>query len=125
MKQILLSLMLAFSVASCQETAATGYEDLDNKNFLKKMGDPGIMLLDVRTADEFVRGHIPDAINLDFYDPNFKTDLKKLDKGKSYLIYCAAGGRSKKTSRLLRDNGFDSVYNLQNGFNNWDGPRQK
>ncbi len=125
MKQTLLSLLLALTVVSCEETAATGYENLDNKTFITRMQEPGIVLLDVRTEDEYVRGHIPNAINMDFYNPNFKTDIKKLDKDKSYLIYCAAGGRSKKTSRLLRDNGFNKVYNLQQGFNNWDGPVEK
>jgi rhodanese-related sulfurtransferase len=125
MKQTLLSLLLAVTVASCEETAATGYENLDNKTFITRMQEPGIVLLDVRTEDEYVRGHIPNAINMDFYNPNFKTDIKKLDKDKSYLIYCAAGGRSKKTSRLLKDNGFNKVHNLQQGFNNWDGPVEK
>ncbi len=125
MKQTLLSLLLALTVVSCEETAATGYENLDNKTFITRMQEPGIVLLDVRTEDEYVRGHIPNAINMDFYNPNFKTDIKKLDKDKSYLIYCAAGGRSKKTSRLLRDNGFNKVYNLQQGFNNWNGPVEK
>jgi rhodanese-related sulfurtransferase len=125
MKQTLLSLLLALTVVSCEETAATGYENLDNKTFITRMQEPGIVLLDVRTEDEYVRGHIPNAINMDFYNPNFKTDIKKLDKDKSYLIYCAAGGRSKKTSRLLRDNGFNKVYNLQQGFNNWNGLVEK
>ncbi len=125
MKQTLLSLLLALTVVSCEETAATGYENLDNKTFITRMQEPGIVLLDVRTEDEYVRGHIPNAINMDFYNPNFKTDIKKLDKDKSYLIYCAAGGRSKKTSRLLKDNGFNKVHNLQQGFNNWDGPVEK
>ncbi len=125
MKQTLLSLLLALTVVSCEETAATGYENLDNKTFITRMQEPGIVLLDVRTEDEYVRGHIPNAINMDFYNPNFKTDIKKLDKDKSYLIYCAAGGRSKKTSRLLKDNGFNKVYNLQQGFNNWNGLVEK
>ncbi len=86
MKQTLLSLLLALTVVSCEETAATGYENLDNKTFITRMQEPGIVLLDVRTEDEYVRGHIPNAINMDFYNPNFKTDIKKLDKDKSYLL---------------------------------------
>jgi rhodanese-related sulfurtransferase len=65
------------------------------------------------------------GVTLDYYSPEFKTELSKLDKNKTYLVYCGAGGRSSKTSKILKEQGCDSVYNLDHGFNNWDGPVEK
>ncbi len=73
-------------------------------------------ILDVRTPEEISEGKITNATELDFKSETFEADLQKLDKNKSYLVYCRSGGRSGKTTKLMQQNGFKSAYNIDGGF---------
>ncbi|MHB8660878.1 MAG: rhodanese-like domain-containing protein [Minisyncoccota bacterium] len=81
--------------------------------------DNGIRILDVRTPDEHARGHIEGSSNLDFYNGNFKSEIEKLDHSKAYIVYCASGGRSGKTVRMMDKLSFNACYNLIGGFSEW------
>ncbi len=81
--------------------------------------NPDAVLLDVRTAPEFEEGHIKGAKNIDFYNPLFKMNLDKLDKNKTYFIYCRSGNRSGQAMQIMKELGFKKVYNLQNGIKEW------
>ena len=79
-----------------------------------------IQLLDVRTAREFQRGYIKDAILIDFYDPYFVSKVQAaFDKKKPLYIYCSVGGRSNKASLKLVTEGFQEVYNLEGGYSKY------
>jgi rhodanese-related sulfurtransferase len=71
-----------------------------------------LVIIDVRTPEEFNQEHIQDASNIDFYSDNFKEDLMKLDKTKTYVVHCRSGGRSSQTINLMRELGFREVYNM-------------
>jgi phage shock protein E len=77
------------------------------------------ILLDVRTPAEVSKGSIKDAKVIDFQQPNFEKELDKLDKTKPIYVYCAVGGRSGKTAKVLVQKGFKEVYNLEGGYNAW------
>lgn len=77
------------------------------------------VILDVRTPPEFEESHLQQAKLLDYYSPNFKEELQKLDKSKRYLIYCRTGVRSVETLNLMKNLGFKEVYNLIGGLNLW------
>lgn len=77
------------------------------------------IFLDVRTDEEFSTGFIPDAIHINYYDDNFENKLQKLDKTKSYVVYCKSGMRSQKASELMKTLGFKSIYNLTGGYSRW------
>lgn len=79
-------------------------------------GDTNFMVLDVRTAGEYAPRHIKGAINLDYYAANFDASLGNLDKGKTYLVYCASGHRSGLTADKMRPLGFLQVYSMMSGF---------
>jgi phage shock protein E len=76
---------------------------------------PATIILDVRTDQEFTGGHLENAINLDYNTPDFQTQLQSLDRAKSYLVYCAVGGRSSKAAQLMQEMGFLQVYNVTGG----------
>lgn len=79
-----------------------------------------IIVLDVRTADEYSEGHIEGAQNIDFLDDaKFKTEAAKLDKTKTYLVHCQAGGRSTKSLEPLKALGFEHLIHLDDGFGGW------
>ena len=81
-----------------------------------------VVVLDVRTPDEYKNGHLKDAVNINLYDPNFRTKLAQLDKSKMYVVHCAAGlqnGRSRKATAVMDSLGFQQVKHLNGGFNAW------
>ncbi len=82
----------------------------DNKDFI---------ILDVRTPREYRAGHIPEAMLLDFHSASFSDSLNKLDRSKTYLIYCQTGYRSSRTVQIIERMGFKSVYHLQRGVLEW------
>lgn len=84
------------------------------------INNPNFITLDVRTEDEYNSGHISKAINIDFYNNNFKNELNKLDKNKTYLIYCRSGHRAGLTLGYMKELGFKSVDNLDGGINSWN-----
>ena len=78
------------------------------------------MILDVRTPEEFSSGHLEDAVNINYYSINFQNDLAKLDKTKTYLIYCRSGSRSGRSLNLMKQLGFIRVYNVSGGILQWE-----
>ena len=80
------------------------------------------VIIDVRTDDEFSTGYIEGAVNIDFYmGSKFISEIDKLDKSKSYFIYCKSGARSGQTCELMKQKGFKKVYNLEGGILGWTG----
>ena len=80
------------------------------------------IIIDVRTEHEVAEGIIPDSINIDIYGGQlFIDEINKLDKSKSYFLYCKAGARSSQACSLMNQLGFDKTYNLLGGFMNWNG----
>ncbi len=84
-----------------------------------RAGDSDFVVLDVRTPAERAGGIIKGSVNLDFQAPDFRERLAELDRGKSYLVHCAKGGRSKKAFDAMAAAGFTSAYNLLGGFTAW------
>lgn len=104
--------------ATDQQTAPV-YHDLSAVEFAEKMGEENTIILDVRTPAETAGGVIPGAIEMDYRAPDFAEQLKTLDPDKTYLVYCASGGRSGKTCGALNEAGFGKVYNLKGGYAAW------
>lgn len=85
--------------------------------------DKNAVILDVRTEDEFNRGIIPGAKNIDIHKgQGFIYEVEELDKTKNYYVYCQAGMRSAKACNVMNELGFDTTYNLVGGMSQWDGP---
>jgi rhodanese-related sulfurtransferase len=89
----------------------------------KAQADENAVILDVRTMDEWNRGIIPGAINIDIYKgQGFIYEVEQLDKDKNYYVYCAAGARSGQACSVLNQLGFKNAYNLMGGISQWSGP---
>lgn len=85
----------------------------------KNKDNPDLVVLDVRTPEEFSEGHIEGAINLDFYSPDFREELGKLDRSRTYITHCRSGKRSEKTIEMMNELGFREVYNMEGGIIRW------
>ncbi len=82
-----------------------------------------LVILDVRTPAEYAAGHLDDAINISWSDPDFQLKLLPLDKSKTVYVYCQKGGRSKKAAILLDSLGY-RVTDLSGGFGAWKPGRK-
>ena len=81
------------------------------------------MVVDVRTSEEYHTGFIPGAINIDYYNDNFRSDVAKLDRDKTYFLYCETGGRSASAAKFMRKEGFKNVIELDGGISAWGEAR--
>ena len=89
------------------------------KLILENKDNPDFVIIDVRTSEEFSDEHLEGAINLNYYSDTFQKDLHKLDKNKTYLIYCRTGGRSGNTLNIMQELDFRVVYTILGGITKW------
>jgi len=106
-----------------QETPAQIIEDITPQEAFALIQDnqnnPDFVIIDVRTPEEFAEGHIENAVNLDYYSETFRDELNKLDKNKTYLIYCRSGRRSSNALSVMEELGFREAYNVLGGIIEW------
>lgn len=113
-----LFLFVLFVVGSCN--SQTGSFQLNTESFNKKrLAEKNAILLDVRTPEEYARGFIHNALNIDYNNAQFENNINALDKEKTYLVYCLSGGRSGEAAKLMRAKGFKQVYELSGGILAW------
>ncbi len=75
------------------------------------------LLIDVRRKDEFDAGNIAGAVNIPVDE--IRSRLGEIPADKSIYIYCEAGIRGYLAQRILKQNGFKTVFNLSGGYQLW------
>ena len=112
MKKIIIILSISFLFLACSNK---GYKNVNIEKAIKLVNSStNLVILDVRTREEYLSGNIPNAINIDVLSQDFKSKIDMLDKNKEYLVYCRSGNRSAIASSIMSTNGFLNIYNLQN-----------
>lgn len=95
-------------------------KDVDSKTFKELIEAKKGVLIDLRTPDEIKsKGKIKGAVEIDFLAKDAEEKIKALDHKKTYLVYCAGGGRSGDCKELMVKEGFKEVYNLSGGIEDW------
>lgn len=84
------------------------------------MNNDQVKIIDVRSQEDYLAGHITHAINLDILQFGSYSQIKALDPNQTYLIYCNSGLRSSSILRILESLGFTLVYILNNGLQDWE-----
>lgn len=96
------------------------YENVNASTFKQLLSEtPNAVIIDVRTAAEVRSGAIKGATNIDLMRMDFQQNIAKLDKNKTYFVYCRSGNRSGQACQLMGDMGFEKVYNLSGGMMGW------
>lgn len=97
--------------------------DLSQEEWVEQMkDDENAFILDVRTLEEVEDGYIPNSTNIDIYlGQEFISEVGKLDKNKNYYVYCRSGNRSGQACAIMNSLGFTNTFNLEGGFNDWEG----
>lgn len=78
-----------------------------------------LVVLDVRTPEEYAEGHLDGAVLVDFYEPDFADQLSRLDLGVPYLVYCQSGNRSGQTLTMMQQLDFASAVDINGGIVAW------
>lgn len=81
--------------------------------------EPGT-LLDVRTPEEWAEGTLKDAVKINYKGDTFEQEIEALDKTLPVYVYCRSGGRSAGAADVLKEKGFEKVYNLDGGITSWE-----
>lgn len=120
-RSIVLLLFMQVSLVCCQSAGAEA--QIVNKekvsSLLRQVEEGSAQLLDVRTPEEFNRGAIPGALNLDIRSEDFTEQLEDLDKDKPVILYCQSGFRSNKAAGILLSLGFTQVLDYKGGYSDW------
>ena len=132
MRNLLFLPIILFLLSSCESTGQQtetnnntvktpkpAFVDLNVEEFKKMMHQPDVLILDVRTPEETAQGKIEGAIEINLNNPSFDQKIQALDKEKTYLVYCASGGRSVKSCNKMANLGFNNLYNLVGGYTAW------
>ena len=118
MRKVIVAIFVsALALSSCSSTPSA--INLDAAGFAEQITKADVITLDVRTPGEFAEGHISGAINIDVEGGTFETEIAKLDKTKSYSVYCQSGRRSLIAVDKMSASGFEKLSNLDNGINDW------
>lgn len=120
------------SVASSSETTGASSEDgggssisgistISADEAAAIAADPpeDLVVLDVRTPEEYAEGHLEGAVLVDFYDADFADQLAALDPDAPYLVYCRSGNRSGQALSVMEQLGFSSVVDVDGGIVAW------
>ena len=109
---------MALSIISLTGCSNSSNESVTNVNaaaFLSQISSGEVIVLDVRTLEEFNAGHLSGALNLDVQSGQFETELPKLDKAATYAIYCRSGRRSTIAAEKMANAGFTNIINFNQG----------
>jgi phage shock protein E len=112
---IALSTVLLTGCSNGNESTMT----LDAVGFQAKTQKAGVVILDVRTKAEFDEGHIANAININVESNEFLSEISKLDKSKTYAVYCRSGRRSADALAKMSNEQFISLSHLDGGVIDW------
>ncbi len=128
---LVLVIVLALLVSCCGQAPASGSEittpspELTTPSYInitpeeahEMVSHGGVVVLDVRTPQEYNSGHISDALLIPLSE--LESRLDELNPSDHILVYCKTGVRSAKAAGILVDNGFIHVYNMEGGITQW------
>ena len=100
-----------------QDFQFTNLNAVDSAKFLNE--NPKVVVLDIRTPAEFIQGHIPNALNIDYKADNFEMELGKLDRNTTYLMHCRSGRRSSNSFDTFKKLGFKNIVHIDDGILGW------
>lgn len=117
LNRTLLSIFIFTSLISCNDIYS---QRVSAKDFYSKLiNNNSSIIIDVRTPEEFSKGHLRNALNINWFDDNFDSQVEILSKDRPVFIYCLSGGRSAKALDKISEMGFKNSYELDGGILEW------
>jgi rhodanese-related sulfurtransferase len=97
----------------------TSYREVTSREAAQFIQNEQPVILDVRTPNEYKRGHLPDSVLIPVQELQNRYKELGTDKDREIFIYCATGNRSTVASKILIDKGFKHIVNLRGGIYDW------
>ena len=123
MKKFLLLSLAIFLNAGISLQAQNAYRDISvqqSDSLIKvRVNNPDFVLLDIRTQVEYDKSHLENSKMVNYLTRKGKREIFRLDKEKSYLIYCRSGKRSAALLKKMKRRHFSKVYNMLGGIRDW------
>lgn len=114
---LLITAFLAYNFLSNSNQTMNQTINISPSEFEEKVQDEPGVVIDVRTDEEYNNGHLAITNHqFNLLDGEFENQLVNLNKNETYYLYCRTGNRSGQAARLMKDKGFENVYNV-GGFN--------
>lgn len=114
MKKVLAAVFAsALLLTGCSSSGSA--TNMGAADFIAKIGEPGVVVVDVRTPEEFAAGHLQGAVNIDVSASTFDSQIAALDKDVVYAVYCRSGNRSTIAVGKMSDAGFTNLFNFNQG----------
>ena len=124
MKKIIALLLGLLGLTANASAQSDSIKTVDAAQFAEFIKSDSVFLVDVRTAEEYAAGHIPNAKNVDVLKSDFKDRVETLSKNKEIAVYCRSGKRSLMAANTLAKMGY-KVINLRGGWKEWQQFIQK
>ena len=106
--------------SSKEDTASSSYEKITSKEAKEMMdGNSDIIILDVRSEEEFNTGHIEGALLIPDNQITEKAEDTLTEKSATILVYCRSGRRSALAAKDLSELGYSNVYDF-GGITDWE-----
>lgn len=116
--------MIGLSSCGANAQGNAAYTNMDVNEFASYLKNDNVQLVDVRTPEEYVDGHISGSRNIDVFDPAFiKKAQESLDTAQPVAVYCRSGKRSADAADKLAAKGY-KVVNLEGGIMAWERARK-
>lgn len=124
MKKIIALLLGLLGLTTNASAQSDSIKTVDAAQFAEFIKSDSVFLVDVRTAEEYAAGHIPNAKNVDVLKSDFKDRVETLSKNKEIAVYYRSGKRSLMAANTLAKMGY-KVINLRGGWKEWQQFIQK
>lgn len=93
------------------------FTDITSDEYQSEFADRDHLLLDVRELEEYVEGHLPNAVNLPLSE--LQARVGEVGQDKPLVIVCRSGGRSAMAAEFFAALGYGELYNLEGGTMGW------
>lgn len=112
---VVVSVVALVGLAGCSsDTGAV--TDIGAQQLIEVAESGEVVVLDVRTPQEYAEGHVPGALNIDIASPTFAEQIAALPTDETYVVYCRSGNRSAQAAQQMVQAGFTDVYNVDAGL---------
>ena len=118
---MLLVVALSSVIGCSSKDSEQAYNEIDSTKTIELVGETKeTLVIDVRDADAYAKGHLANAVNIPFDD--FEGKISDLEgyKDQTIVLICNTGNKSGKAAQMLVDKGFTKVYNAEDGMEEYD-----
>jgi rhodanese-related sulfurtransferase len=115
---VLVLLAVSLLASACSEAEQADVKEISQQELMSSP-PTGVLILDVRTQEEFSSGHVPGAVNIPHDELASRLADLESDTDRPVVVYCRSGRRAGFASSVLVDAGYTNIFHLEGDMNGW------